>query len=64
MDKDKMMDKKQQLESQGILAPHDLLTLIGSERRGRPRPLTSMRGNSMGIEVGMEWESGNWTGVP
>ena len=27
-------------------------------------PLTSMRGNSLGIDVGIEWESGNWTGFP
>src|SRR5262245_54877323 len=23
-----------------------------------------MRGNSLGIDVGIEWESGNWTGFP
>jgi hypothetical protein len=26
--------------------------------------LTSTRGNSLEIDVGIEWESGNWTGIP
>jgi hypothetical protein len=30
----------------------------------RALPLTSMRGNSLEIDVGIEWESGNWTGIP
>ena len=27
-------------------------------------PPTSVRGNSLGIDVGIHWECGNWTGFP
>src|SRR5260370_26720824 len=30
----------------------------------RALPLTSRRGNALGIDVGIEWESGNWSGFP